>query len=87
MVTAADTAGIYLLALAKPLIGCMSGEKNPLVWVIAGEPSGDLIGARLMVALRERAGGNPDCGYWRGGYEKGRPQSLFPVQILQLWDS
>ncbi len=29
----------------------------PLVWLIAGEPSGDLLGARLMAALREQTGG------------------------------
>ena len=29
-----------------------------MIWLIAGEPSGDLIGARLIVALRERSGGN-----------------------------
>ena len=30
---------------------------GPLIYVIAGEPSGDLLGARLMAALRERTGG------------------------------
>lgn len=32
--------------------------KAPLIWLIAGEPSGDLIGARLIAALREKTGGN-----------------------------
>jgi lipid-A-disaccharide synthase len=31
--------------------------KDPLIWLIAGEPSGDLIGARLIAALREKTGG------------------------------
>ena len=30
---------------------------GPLIFVIAGEPSGDALGARLMQALRERTGG------------------------------
>ena len=30
---------------------------GPLIYVIAGEPSGDLLGARLMAALKERTGG------------------------------
>ncbi len=32
-------------------------DPTPLVWLIAGEPSGDLLGARLMAALREQTGG------------------------------
>ncbi|UEM05890.1 lipid-A-disaccharide synthase [Skermanella rosea] len=32
-------------------------EQGPLVFLIAGEPSGDLLGARLMTALKRRAGG------------------------------
>ncbi len=35
----------------------MTAKSNsPLVFLIAGEPSGDAIGARLMVALRARHG-------------------------------
>jgi len=29
----------------------------PLIWLIAGEPSGDLIGARLIAALKQKTGG------------------------------
>lgn len=32
-------------------------EQGPLIFLIAGEPSGDLLGARLMAALKRRAGG------------------------------
>lgn len=32
-------------------------EDGPLVFLIAGEPSGDLLGGRLMAALREETGG------------------------------
>lgn len=35
----------------------MSNGASPLVYLIAGEPSGDLIGARLMVALRHETQG------------------------------
>lgn len=31
--------------------------EGPLIFLIAGEPSGDLLGARLMAALREETGG------------------------------
>jgi len=33
------------------------GAPAPLIWLIAGEPSGDLIGARLMGALKHQTGG------------------------------
>ncbi|MHA1599513.1 MAG: lipid-A-disaccharide synthase, partial [Alphaproteobacteria bacterium] len=33
------------------------GQASPLVFLIAGEPSGDLLGARLMSALRTQTGG------------------------------
>lgn len=32
-------------------------EKGPLIYIIAGEPSGDALGGRLMSALKERTGG------------------------------
>ncbi len=36
-----------------------SGDADgPLIFIIAGEPSGDLLGARLMAALREETGGS-----------------------------
>ncbi|HET7594034.1 MAG TPA: lipid-A-disaccharide synthase, partial [Stellaceae bacterium] len=31
------------------------GGGQPLVYIIAGEPSGDALGGRLMAALRERS--------------------------------
>lgn len=34
-----------------------SRDDGPLVFLIAGEPSGDLLGGRLMAALREETGG------------------------------
>ena len=33
-------------------------SEYPLVWLIAGEPSGDILGARLMVALKQITAGN-----------------------------
>ena len=30
---------------------------EPLVFLVAGEPSGDVLGGALMAALRERTGG------------------------------
>ncbi len=36
--------------------GAMAGE-GPLIYLIAGEPSGDALGANLMRALKEKTGG------------------------------
>ncbi|MBO7351237.1 MAG: hypothetical protein J6U18_06630, partial [Acetobacter sp.] len=30
----------------------LSSDFSPLIWILAGEASGDLLGARLMEALR-----------------------------------
>jgi len=64
----------------------MSGDKkSPLVWVIAGEPSGDLIGARLMVALRERTGGYIQiAGIGGEAMRKEGLKSLFPVSDIAV---
>jgi len=35
----------------------MSDAQGPLIFLIAGEPSGDLLGARLMAALKAETGG------------------------------
>lgn len=31
---------------------------SPLIYIVAGEPSGDLLGAQLMASLKEKTGGN-----------------------------
>jgi lipid-A-disaccharide synthase len=58
---------------------------TPLVYLIAGEPSGDLLAARLMVALREISGG--DIRFAGVGGEAMREQgmeSLFPQSDLAV---
>ena len=57
----------------------------PLIWLIAGEPSGDLIGARLIVALRERSAGNVRIAGIGGEamLEEGL-ESLFPISDIAV---
>jgi lipid-A-disaccharide synthase len=56
----------------------------PLIYLIAGESSGDVLGARLIAALRTR---RPDLGFAGIGGEAMAAQgvaSLFPMQDLAL---
>lgn len=57
-----------------------AGGQGPLVFLIAGEPSGDLLGARLMAALKAETGGAVRFA-GIGGEEMIREglQSLFPL--------
>lgn len=58
-----------------------SRNAGPLIFLIAGEPSGDVLGARLMTAIKaERGGAVRFAGI--GGEEMTREglQSLFPIQ-------
>ena len=52
----------------------------PLIYLVAGEASGDVLGARLMAALRAR---RPDLAFAGIGGEQMASQglaSLFPMQ-------
>lgn len=63
----------------------MPGSDAPLVWLIAGEPSGDLIGARLIAALRERLGGNVRiAGVGGEAMQAQGLDSLFPISDIAL---
>src|SRR3546814_2904655 len=37
--------------------GAPSDSEGPLIFLVAGEPSGDQLGARLMAALKQETGG------------------------------
>ena len=59
-------------------------DMSPLFYIIAGEPSGDLLGARLMASLRQRLGAVRFAGI---GGEMMREQgldSLFPMAELSI---
>ena len=63
----------------------MSGA-GPLIFLLAGEPSGDVLGARLMAALREETGGR--VRFAGVGGERMAAQgleSLFPMEELALF--
>lgn len=63
----------------------MSDARPPFVWLIAGEPSGDLIGARLIAALRERTGGSVRIAGVGGDAMKAEGlETLFPISDIAL---
>jgi lipid-A-disaccharide synthase len=60
-------------------------DRAPLVFLVAGEPSGDVLGARLMAALRRLTGG--DVRFAGVGGEAMRREglaSLFPIDDLAV---
>jgi lipid-A-disaccharide synthase len=58
---------------------------GPLVFLIAGEPSGDVLGARLMAALRERTQGAVRfAGVGGEGMEAAGLKSLVPIRDLAV---
>jgi lipid-A-disaccharide synthase len=61
------------------------GAAGPLIFVIAGEPSGDVLGARLMAALRERTAGSVRfTGVGGEAMEAAGLKSLVPIQDLAV---
>jgi len=56
IVDAADRAGIFVIGIEVADAASGAGQ-DPLIYLIAGEPSGDALGANLMRALKEKTGG------------------------------
>src|SRR5690242_7772904 len=63
----------------------MQGDPAPFLYIIAGEPSGDVLGAALIAALRERIGGRLRVA-GIGGEEMAAQgvQSLVPLSELAV---
>lgn len=58
IVQAADRAGLFVTGMHAPPSPAVAGKTDaPLIYLIAGEPSGDALGANLMRALRQRTKG------------------------------
>lgn len=63
----------------------ISPSHSPLIYLIAGEPSGDVLGARLMAALLEETGGQVEfVGIGGPEMERQGLHSLFPMSDLAV---
>lgn len=63
----------------------MSGVQPPLLFIIAGEPSGDILGGRLMAALTRQTGGRLRfAGVGGPAMAAQGLQSLFPMADLTV---
>ena len=62
----------------------MNGE-DPLIFLVAGEPSGDALGGRLMAALKRRTGGKVRfAGVGGEAMAAEGLESLFPMTELSI---
>ena len=78
VIQAADAEGVFVIGVNVPPSG-------PLVFLSAGEPSGDLLGARLMGALKIKTGGRITfAGVGGAQMEKHGLASLFPMSDLTV---
>ena len=58
IVQAADRTGLFVVGMRAPASPATASKTDtPLIYLVAGEPSGDALGANLMRALRQRTQG------------------------------
>ena len=78
VIQAADTEGLFVVGINIPPSG-------PLVFLSAGEPSGDLLGARLMQALKNKTDNRiAFAGVGGARMEEQGMVSLFPMSDLTV---
>lgn len=91
LVAAADEAGLFVVGIEvrkhrkfKPT-AAGDAKRGPLIFVVAGEPSGDVLGARLMAALKAESKGEASfAGVGGARMEEQGIKSLFPTAELSV---
>lgn len=84
---AADQAGMFVIGIQVPEKKLTPGKVAavPMIYLIAGEPSGDLLGARLMDALKKQTKGKISfTGIGGTRMEEQGLKSLFPMAELSV---
>ncbi|MCI1395776.1 MAG: lipid-A-disaccharide synthase, partial [Acetobacter peroxydans] len=61
-----------------------AADTSPLIWILAGEASGDVLGARLMQAIRARVPGARFAGVGGQRMTEQGLHSLFPLRDLAV---
>lgn len=61
-----------------------AADTSPLIWILAGEASGDVLGARLMQAIRARVPGARFAGVGGQRMTEQGLRSLFPLRDLAV---
>lgn len=90
LVAAADAAGLFVVGvIPDEFDGAVDADaavtKAPFVFLIAGEPSGDALGARLMAALKTKTDNRVRFAGIGGPAMIGQGmESLFPMQELAV---
>ena len=95
VIEAADEAGIFVIGIdaeshAELANGAAKGEAaeadpHPLIFLVAGEPSGDLLGARLMASLKKKTKDRISfAGIGGVRMEEQGIKSLFPMTELSV---
>ncbi|HEX9703058.1 MAG TPA: lipid-A-disaccharide synthase [Rhodospirillales bacterium] len=90
----ADEAGLFVIGIdvkdfarrtGHSTIGDANDVGGPLVFVVAGEPSGDMLGGRLIAAIRAETGGRISfAGIGGARMEEQGIKSLFPMAELSV---
>jgi lipid-A-disaccharide synthase len=85
VVERADALGLFVTGFERPAEAGESEAKPKLIYLIAGEPSGDAIGAKLMRALRKLTDGAVQFA-GIGGEQMAAEgfASLFPIKGLAI---
>jgi len=94
VIESADRAGLFVVGVVvqkrqrrKDGTAAEDDKSNagPLIFVVAGEPSGDVLGARLMAALKKESKGTVSfAGIGGARMEEQGIKSLFPMAELSV---
>lgn len=93
LIEAADEARLFVVGVdvkgrqpkKKPPEDGLESDPGPLVFIIAGEPSGDQLGARLMASLKKECQDRVSfAGVGGAGMEEQGLKSLFPMADLSV---